>query len=804
MKFMIRISNTPFRPMWSALVATSACTVFTCAVLSILTGAEAQTTIRDIVLMGQDSGKCVRVTDGSMVSGAAVRQWTCDESIGSRWKLKPHSEGPSPDVLVVAGHSGKCLAVAGGSMADDAAIVQSDCTGADSQLWNVSSFGKFYRLIAKHSGKCLNVRFASDHSGEILVQWPCVGAPNETWSFSEGFVGPTQLSRIANASSNLCVDIQHAQVVDNAVVDQWYCTTGAPNQLWALQRASDGYQLKVQSSGKCLAPLAGSAASGVTMVQVPCGPALSQVWSLEAIDATGSNYKLVNNNDLCLDVGGDQVSPDALLVQRPCSGAATQAWRVTSTWDKGSWSSRVAVPIVPVGAAVLKNNKVLFWSSFDAMTWGGGPAVTQTVLYDLATGVATQAQVSSTGHDMFCPGTAMLTDGRVLVNGGSTSWKTSIYDPTANSWANGGDMRIPRGYQGDVLTNGGKVFTIGGSWSGNAGQDRKAEVWSPSSNSWTTLNGIPSSPIVGTDPGGVYRADNHTWLFGIGGGKVFHAGPSAQMNWFDTNGSGSYISAGNRGNSGYSMNGNAVMYDINRILTLGGAPAYDAAFATARAHTINISSGVKVAQTGSLTYARSFANSVVLPDGRVFAAGGQSYALAFSDTTAILAGEVWSPSTGIFSVTAAASIPRTYHSVAVLLPDARVLVGGGGLCGVGCDNNHADFEYYSPSYLFAPDGREAARPAIVNAPAATGYNTQMTVTTSDPSVTGFVLVRMGAATHSVDNDQRRVPLSIAGKAGTSYTVATPTSSGIATPGYYMLFALNAAGVPSKAAIIKVG
>jgi hypothetical protein len=205
-----------------------------------------------------------------------------------------------------------------------------------------------------------------------------------------------------------------------------------------------------------------------------------------------------------------------------------------------------------------------------------------------------------------------------------------------------------------------------------------------------------------------------------------------------------------------------------------------------------------------MTYARSFANSVVLPDGRVFVAGGQSYALAFSDATAILAGEIWNPSTGIFSVTAAASIPRTYHSVAVLLPDARVLVGGGGLCGVGCDNNHADFEYYSPSYLFTPDGREAVRPVITAAPETTGYNTQMTVTTSDTSVTGFVLVRMGAVTHTVNNDQRRVPLSIASQSGTSYTVTTPPNSGIATPGYYMLFALNAAGVPSMAAIIKVG
>jgi galactose oxidase len=93
---------------------------------------------------------------------------------------------------------------------------------------------------------------------------------------------------------------------------------------------------------------------------------------------------------------------------------------------------------------------------------------------------------------------------------------------------------------------------------------------------------------------------------------------------------------------------------------------------------------------------------------------------------------------------------------------------------------------------------------IVSAPGTAGYNTQIQVTTSDTSVTSFVLIRMGAATHGVDNDQRRIPLSISGQSGTSYTVTTPANSGIGTPGYYMLFALNGAGVPSVAAIIRIG
>ena len=55
-------------------------------------------------------------------------------------------------------------------------------------------------------------------------------------------------------------------------------------------------------------------------------------------------------------------------------------------------------------------------------------------------------------------------------------------------------------------------------------------------------------------------------------------------------------------------------------------------------------------------------------------------------------------------------------------------------------------------------------------------------------------------THTVNNDQRRVPLAIQSTSGlNSYTLAIPSNPGIVLPGYYMLFALNAQGVPSIAA-----
>lgn len=65
--------------------------------------------------------------------------------------------------------------------------------------------------------------------------------------------------------------------------------------------------------------------------------------------------------------------------------------------------------------------------------------------------------------------------------------------------------------------------------------------------------------MLTADAAGVYRADNHGWLFGWKNGYVFQAGPSKAMNWYGTTGTGSQASAGLRAADADSMDGNAVM-----------------------------------------------------------------------------------------------------------------------------------------------------------------------------------------------------------------------------------------------------
>lgn len=492
-----------------------------------------------------------------------------------------------------------------------------------------------------------------------------------------------------------------------------------------------------------------------------------------------------------------------------CGGGGTEDTRVQGREKANAvelappsasrWSGLIPLPIVPASAANLPNGKVLLWSANDRFTFGGR-GQTYTSLFDPATLGATERLVSETGHDMFCSGTSNLPDGSLLVNGGDDSGKTSIYNPTTGNWSAGATMQIPRAYQGNTLLQDGSVFTYGGSWNGGVG-NKHGEVWTAATG-WQRLNGVPINPAQAPDPAGVYRGDNHLWLFPAPNGKVLHAGPGASMNWIDTQGVGSVASAGPRGDDSYSQSGNAVMYDIGKILKIGGAPAYENATASASSYVIDINAGVSVRKVAPMAYRRVFSNAVVLPNGQVLVIGGQTVGVPFSDDNSALVPELWNPDTETFTPLPPIAVGRNYHSVALLLPDARVLSAGGGLCGSGCAGNHPDAQILTPNFLLNADGSPASRPVIGSAPASATHGTTVTVNTDSP-IASFALVRLSSTTHTVNNDQRRIPLQFRAAGGNTYGLDIPDNPGIVLPGYYMLFALNDSGVPSVAKIVRI-
>lgn len=277
------------------------------------------------------------------------------------------------------------------------------------------------------------------------------------------------------------------------------------------------------------------------------------------------------------------------------------------------------------------------------------------------------------------------------------------------------------------------------------------------------------------------------------------------MNWYDTVGTGSVTGAGNRGDDGDAMCGNAVLYDApaGKILTAGGSANYQTDTARTNAYIITLGApktNPQVTKVASMAFARGFANGIALPDGTVFVTGGQSIVEPFTDTTAQYVPELYNATSNTWTQLNPMTVPRTYHSTALLLPDATVFQGGGGLCG-NCGVNHFDAEIFVPPYLLNSDGSRRARPVINTVSTTAKIGATLSITTSG-AVNRFSLIRLGSATHTVNTDQRRIPLTPSGS-GTSYSVTIPGDPGVAVPGYWFLFAINSAGTPSVAKIIRL-
>ncbi|HUK64221.1 MAG TPA: galactose oxidase-like domain-containing protein, partial [Dongiaceae bacterium] len=168
----------------------------------------------------------------------------------------------------------------------------------------------------------------------------------------------------------------------------------------------------------------------------------------------------------------------------------------------------------------------------------------------------------------------------------------------------------------------------------------------------------------------------------------------------------------------------------------------------------------------------------------------------------VYAAEIYNPQLNQWRTVASMSVPRTYHSTAVLLKDARVLSAGGGACGSGCTVNHLDGQIYTPPYLYASNGSLASRPAITAAPAIGHAGGSINVLATG-TIAKFSMVRLSATTHAINTDQRYLPIAFTANGGGSYTLQLESNPNVLLPGYYWIFAVDSAGVPSVGQTFQV-
>ncbi len=456
----------------------------------------------------------------------------------------------------------------------------------------------------------------------------------------------------------------------------------------------------------------------------------------------------------------------------------------------GSWGPVVNWPVVGVHVALMPNGKVLAYDSVGDKATETYPVHdhTRATVWDPATGAHTPVNVE-TGFNVFCSGLAHLADGSLFLAGGNKNQQlqgirqTHIFNPSTNTWSLGPNMAYERWYPSVTpLSNGEMLITEGG----------------PDIPEVRQTNG-QLRQLSGANLG----LPNYPWLDVAPDGRTFFSGPSPTMRSLNSSGSGAWQNFGNRDSVDRDY-GSRAMYDIGRILVAGGGPS------TKSASTINLNGATpQAAGTGSMQYGRRQHNLTVLADGSVLATGGLSSGEPLVDIDdGVYPAELWNPGTGQWSTLAAMQVTRQYHSTALLLPDGRVLSSGGGICGA-CDSQGylaKNAEVFTPPYLFKKDGsgQLAPRPAISSAPGVVNYGAQLRIATPDAaSISRVALVRLGAVTHSVDMEQRFIPLSINARDSGRLRATGPANANIAPPGPYMLFVINASGVPSVARMVTV-
>ncbi|MXG88548.1 AbfB domain-containing protein [Nocardioides flavescens] len=488
--------------------------------------------------------------------------------------------------------------------------------------------------------------------------------------------------------------------------------------------------------------------------------------------------------------------PDPFLgTMKPSADAATA----------GMFSPQVAWPLIPVHAALLPNGHLVTYGTPLDRPEQGGLVYDDWSPADGASRASHQQTPSMETYNSFCNGLQPLSDGRILMIGGNSTTATMLFDPDTSSEAMGPQLTTQRWYATILRRPDDRVLVLGGgdyynteayrNPDNNAGVALTPEIGT-GEGAWTQLTGAASTVAFGA-------RRNRWWyprVYNAPDGTVFGMSDDQMWSLSDT-GTGSVRSLGTLPFTP-GVSGSSAMYAPGKILVAGGGQAMNtqAVTATGAACTVDITGTTpKVATTAAMALKRNWVNLTVLGNGEVLASGGTVNGTDGGAANSSYQVEIWNPTKGTWRRGASAVRIRTYHSTALLMQSGAVFTGGGGVPGPE-DNLNA--ELYYPPHLFTKgsDGvtRWASRVQLTSVAGSLVYGGTLTLGLSDArTIASVALVKLGNVTHSVNADQRRVPLTFSQRSQ-SLTVTLPKDKLALPPGSYALVAVDSAGVPSPA------
>ena len=478
---------------------------------------------------------------------------------------------------------------------------------------------------------------------------------------------------------------------------------------------------------------------------------------------------------------------------------------------RGQWGPVLSWPVQAVHATLLPSRELLTHASAQAQGAGAPDpnAAHDTTRVDVSnTATFSHTTVDHPSSELYGAGHARLADGSLLElggfqgrSGGSASAsplgsvQSSRFAPASDEWIPTSSMDAAR-WGATALTLGdGSVLALGGSHGSTPGA-LSPEVFL--SGAWRTLTGVDLSPYLAVGDAPLDRT--YPMAHVAPDGRVFWAGWDERMGMIDArSGVGSWDFQSNR-ESVQRAWGTSTQVRPETVLVVGGVNHQGNPSGAQRSAVRCLIGGTNptVQSAGQLLLRRSDHNATILADGTVLVTGGNARHSDGISPSPWRIPEIYDPVSNTWTTAAPASRARGFRSSALLLPDGRVWTGGG--------PSGMSAQVFTPAYLFRSDasGDLAPRPVIQSAPTVAAYSGTFSVgMSSSAAISAVTLVRLGSSTHGTNSDQRFLELSYT-QSGSSLSVTAPARGHEAPPGHYMLFAFDAAGVPSESRMVRMG
>ncbi len=572
----------------------------------------------------------------------------------------------------------------------------------------------------------------------------------------------------------------------------WYKST-TPDTAVTLFRHDTTAGWQYWTDLKTLETAAAWTEASVRTPEVPAGT--DQITRGVSVYGTGS----ATTDDYTMEQVPDVLPPAA------CTGTADEC--ANGRWDVLPTEN----PVRSMHSVVLHNGKVLLIAGsgnseeqFEAGTF-------TSAVYDPANG---SYKVIPTPKDMFCAGHVQLQDGRVLVMSGNKAYPVPgghgyegfkdsyIFDPATESYIKTNDMNDGHWYPSATIMGNGDVLSFGGLREDSTGSVT-AELFSQEEQQWQPLWKVNQTwSYWGLYPSMILMQDGRLFYSGshVFGNNI--PGTGAAIYDYDANTVTQVPGLQNKDQRDQSASVLLPPAQDQKVLTLGGGnidsnpdanrltdvidlkqpdPAYVAGPPIPQG-TVDLGAG-KVPQTGA--QGKMYVSAVLLPDGKVLETGGALHNRA----DPVFESSLYDPETNTFDPVTADPQARGYHSSSFLLPDGRVMSTGDNP-GNGTWNHNVSI--YTPPYLL-----KGTRPTITSViDTEWNYGDTQRITVDRP-IAKAELIRPAAVTHSSDPNQRFVdlPLSVDGN---NIDLNVTSNPNLAPPGWYMLFAVDANGVPSVA------